>query len=178
MPASQDTRIHWVDRFDHPLSEDEYRHLPWISFADVRDEGAFLDYIQVERQLKGFVVDVLTGSEEAVDDVLCKAAARAPFDEYLDEDTERWKLELLLQMAGNPNRPFAVEDPDTLDFLLELGLREHFELRLKAQETILEIGQDLMLYFQCIDIGQLSEKAHAHGLYLLQSWQPTMWDDH
>jgi len=164
--------VYWVDRFDHILPEEAYSHAGLISYMDAKGDK-YAEYLQIEQQLIAFLMELLTDQCPATS-VKCKAAPRSA---GADQGTEEaWKLRLLYQISSGFTEEHEVRSEEELKYLLQLGLREYFHTRFYANGLVVEIGFDLKMYVQFIGEAQLRSLTDKHGLHILRSDYPSIWE--
>lgn len=180
-----DNKIFWVDRFNHKLTEEEYNNQEFMEFYDAEvaqkngDDKLFKHYLEVEEKLINFIIDISHSIQPDINKVQYKIWKKEPLDYYLDKDLDKWKLEMMLKMTASETavQTENVNNIAEFRFLIELALREKVDFRVLVNQTVITFGWELKILFQCIEKEILQSFCYKHGVYIIDEWYRTFWNE-
>lgn len=180
-----DNKTYWVDRFDHKLTEDEYSDQKFMEFYDAEialkngNRKLFNHYLEVEEKLINFIIDISRSIGPDISKIQYKIWKKEPLDFYLAKDIDKWKLEMMVKMSASEIavKIENLKNYDEFRFLIELALREKVELRFLLNQTVVTFGWELKILFQCIEKDVLQIFCKKHGVYIIDEWYRTFWNE-
>lgn len=165
------SKIYWVDRFDHILTEKEYSEQSIISFVDVKSmqDQIFEKYLLIENSLKAFLIELTLSIEPEINKIKIQASPKGNLEFYIKQNLRESQLNLLEKLRQHNQTGFEsrITNLEELDFYLELALREKIDLKVKGQETSYSIGYDLKIFVENVNMNLLKGLTHKHELYIL-----------